>query len=82
LKNNSFTRLLASQGVSVSGKMENGKIVQIVAHSPEDKEWTFRMPQSLAKDAKLNRSLTSSSTVGKYAVVKVKLKRGDNTLTE
>ena len=83
LKNNSFTRLLASQGVSVSGKMVNGKIVQIIAHSPEEKEWTYRIPQTLAKDTKLNRGLTASnSTAGKYSVIKVKLKKGDNMLTE
>lgn len=83
LKNNSFTRLLASQGVSVSGKMENGRIAQIIAHSPEDKEWTYRLPSSLARDVKFNRQLTSgNNTEGDYTVINVKLKRGDNTLTQ
>jgi hypothetical protein len=83
LKNNSFTRLLASEGVSVSGKMENGKVVQLVAHSPEEKEWTFRIPQTIAKDIKLNRQLlASNNTEGKYAVIKVTLRKGDNTLSQ
>ena len=83
LKNTSFSRLLASEGVAVSGKIENGKIVQIVAHSPMDKEWTYRIPAPIARGVKLNGKLTSSSSIaGKYLVVKCKLKKGDNIVTE
>lgn len=83
LKNTSFNRLLASEGVAVSGKMENGKIVQLVAHSPVDKEWTYRIPVALAKDVKFNGKLTSSNNMtNRYAVIKCKLQKGDNILTE
>jgi expansin (peptidoglycan-binding protein) len=83
LKNTSFNHLLASEGVAVSGKMENGKIVQIVAHSPIDKEWTYRIPAKLAKNIKFDNKLTlSNSITGKYAVIRCKLAKGDNILTE
>lgn len=83
LRNCSFTRLLASDGVSVSGRIENGKIVQIIAHAPVEKEWTYRIPQNLAKDVKFNKGAIIANTVeGKLAVLKVKLKKGDNTLTQ
>lgn len=83
LKNNSFNHLLASEGVSVSGEMKNGKIVRLVAHSPEEREWTCRIPQNLAKDLKFDRGIITSNNIeGKYAVIKVKLKKGDNSLTD
>ncbi|HBH85294.1 MAG: hypothetical protein A2X03_03730 [Bacteroidetes bacterium GWA2_40_15] len=83
LKNCSFDRLLASEGVAVSGKIENGKISRIVAHSASDKEWTYRIPVALAKDLTLNVKLISSNTTsGKYAVIRCKLAKGDNILTE
>jgi len=83
LENCSFDHLLASYGVAVSGKMQNGKVAQIIAHCQTDKEWTYRLPSSLAKDIKLNGKLVSSRTIsGKYTVIKCKLERGDNNLTE
>jgi hypothetical protein len=63
--------------------MKNGKIVKLVAHAPEEKEWVCRIPQYLAKDVKFNRSfIASNNTEGKYAVIKLKLKKGDNALTD
>jgi hypothetical protein len=83
LKNCSFDRLLASEGVAVSGKIENGKVSRIVAHSKADKEWTCRIPAALAKDIKFNGRLISSNTIfGKYTLIKCKLAKGDNILTE
>ena len=67
LKNASFSHLLASEGVAVSGKMENGKIVQIIAHSPANKEWTYMIPASLAEHVQFNEKLISSKgSTGKY----------------
>lgn len=64
-------------------EMGNGKIIQMIANSPVDKEWTYRIPASLAKDVKFNRKLTSSNNrAEKYAVIKCKLAKGDNILTE
>ena len=63
--------------------MKNGKIVRLVAHSPEEREWTCRIPQNLAKDLKFDRGIITSNNIeGKYAVIKVKLKKGDNSLTD
>ncbi len=81
LRNCSFNGLLASDGVSVSGKIENGKIAQIVANAPEDMEWTFRIPRALARDTRLSRQLaTSDDDDGRYTIIRTKLKKGDNTL--
>jgi hypothetical protein len=83
LRNASFSHLLASEGVAVSGKLENGRIVQIMAHSPEAKEWTCMIPASLAKHVKFNAKLTSSKgQTGKYALIHCKLEKGDNLLTQ
>jgi alpha-L-fucosidase 2 len=83
LKNPSFSHLLASEGISVSGKMGNGKVIQLVAHSPEDKEWTYRIPVALAKNLKFNTKINSkNNTDGRYMVVNCKLQKGDNNLFE
>lgn len=82
LKNASFNQLLASEGVAVSGKMENGKIQNIIAHSPVEKEWTFRVPIAVARNIKFNTKISSSSRQNKFVVIKCKLKKGDNSLTE
>jgi hypothetical protein len=83
LKNSSFNRLLASEGVSVSGKMENGRIAELIAHSPADREWTYRIPASLAKNVTLNDKLISSEGIsGNYAVIRCNLEKGDNILTK
>lgn len=83
LENPSFSHLLASEGVSVSGKMENGKVVELIAHSPEDKEWAYRIPASLAKDLNFSRKLTSSKDLtGEFAIITCNLKEGDNILIE
>ena len=83
LQNSSFSNLLASKGVAVSGKMEKGKIVQIVAHSPVDKEWTFMIPSTLAKNVRFNGKCTIANNIfGRYTVIKCKLTEGFNNLTE
>jgi hypothetical protein len=83
LKKSSFSRLLASEGVSVSGKMENGRIVELIAHSPTNKEWTYRIPASLAENVTFNEKLISSEDIsGKYAVIRCNLEKGDNILTK
>jgi hypothetical protein len=83
LKNASFSHLLASEGVAVSGKMEKGRIIQIIAHSPANKEWTYRIPASLAEDVKFNENLISSKeNTGKYTIVRCKVEKGDNILTK
>lgn len=83
LKNASFSHLLASEGVAVSGKLENGGIVQIVAHSPAEKEWTCMIPASLAEHVKFNGKLIySKGQTGSYALIRCKLEKGDNLLTQ
>lgn len=83
LKNTSFSHLLASEGVSVSGKMENGRITQLVAHAPADMDWTYRLPAALAQTVKRNPNITMSNTQQDgFAVMKVKLKKGDNALIQ
>lgn len=83
LKNCSFNRLLASEGVAVSGKMGNGKIVHMAAHSPEAREWTYRIPENLADEIKFNGKLTVANTkTGKYRIIRCKLEKGDNLLLE
>ena len=83
LKNASFSRLLASEGVAVSGKIENGRIIQLIAHSPVNKEWTYMIPASLAEHVQFNEKLISSKgNTGKYTVVRCKIEKGDNILTK
>jgi len=83
LKNTSFSHLLASEGVAVSGKMENGKITQIIANSPADKEWTYRIPAVLAENTRFSKILTISNDVkGRYAIIRCKLAKGENMLTD
>ncbi len=83
LKNVSFNRLLASDGVVVSGKMKNGKIVSIVAQSPAGKDWTCRIPLALAKDVRFNdKIITGRSAEGQYMVIHCMLLEGDNSLIE
>jgi hypothetical protein len=83
LKNASFSHLLASEGVAVSGKLENGRIVQIMVHSPAEKEWTCMIPASLAERVKFNGELISSKgQMGKYALIHCNLEKGDNLLTQ
>lgn len=81
LKNCSFNNLLASEGVAVSGKLENGKIAQLKAHSPADRKWIFRIPVELAKDLGINGDKSTESILdGKYLVTTCNLKVGDNFL--
>ena len=63
--------------------MENGRIVQLIAHSPEDKEWTYMIPASLAEHVNFNEKLISSKSItGKYTVIRGKIEKGDNILTK
>jgi len=82
LKNCSFQKLLASQGVSVSGLVKDGKILNITAHTDSEKEWVCAIPQSVAKSLKFSRAVTSAKSEGKFLKLTCKLNKGDNQLIQ
>jgi hypothetical protein len=82
LKNCSFSRLLASQDVSVSGSVKNGRITELTASSASDKDWVCAIPLSVAKDLKFSGVATSSKVEGKFVKLTCKLKKGDNQLIQ
>jgi hypothetical protein len=46
-----FEQLLASQGVAVSGRVADGKLVSLTAQSDRAMAWSFRIPRRLAATA-------------------------------
>ncbi|MBL7697296.1 MAG: hypothetical protein JNK79_04030 [Chitinophagaceae bacterium] len=81
LKNCSFNRLLASQGVSVSGNVKDGKVTALTAYSDSEKKWVCAVPQSVAKNLKFS-GIVSSRTEGKMVKLICKLNKGDNQLIQ
>jgi len=62
VKNARFDRLLAHNGVAVSGEVSNGKIVELTAFSESTISWSFRMPEKLAKNIEFADGLSPSKT--------------------
>jgi hypothetical protein len=46
-----FERLLASRGVAISGRIDGGRLVHLMAQSDRAMLWDFRVPQRFALDA-------------------------------
>jgi hypothetical protein len=56
-----FQRLLASDGVTVSGEVSNGSLVSLTAQSERAMAWSFRIPQGLVSTTRFGPGLTVSS---------------------
>jgi hypothetical protein len=55
-----FEQLLASQGVAVSGRVADGKLVSLTAQSDRAMAWSFRIPRRLAATAPFAADVTVS----------------------
>ena len=81
LRDVQFKKLLAGQGVTVSGQITDGEINELVAHAPRNMEWTYRLPVSVARKVQLNANITSSrQEADQYLDIRCTLKKGDNYL--
>jgi len=60
VQNARFERLLASQGVAVSGEVRNGALVSLTAQAHRPMAWSFRIPQRVASAAHFVSGATMS----------------------
>jgi hypothetical protein len=76
-----FQNLAASNGVTVSGRIQAGAPVECSAHAPEDMRWKFRIPSELASRLPRNQAgATIERPAGGLVGVEVSLKKGVNRL--
>ncbi len=77
----SFENLLASQRVSVSGQIQSGKLVRLVAQSDRDQKWSFRIPKKRADTVSFTRDVRISGPDEQgYILVECDLKKGANDI--
>jgi hypothetical protein len=77
-----FNRLLAGQGVAVSGRIERGKISSIMAYAPRDMEWTCRLPVSVAENLKIRDKVMKVGEEDWFIILKCDLEKGENPLID
>ncbi len=77
----SFKNLAADSGIAVSGKIEAGKPVKLIAHSMNECLWSFRVKEKIAEKLTFSNGWTRSEpdTAG-MITVSGSLKKGDNDL--
>jgi hypothetical protein len=81
LKQIEFTNLAASNGVSVSGRVESGRPVQCTVEAPQDMQWKFRIPSELVKSIPLSQAKSASKGTSDGLVsMEVFLRKGTNKL--
>lgn len=81
LKRAEFTNLLASNGVTVSGRIQAGVPVECSAGAPQDMQWEFRVPAELAATLPLGqRGMSVHAPSDGLVRVEVSLKKGINRL--
>jgi len=63
LKNARFERLLANQGVRVSGEISDGALIRLVAHTADAVTWDFSLPHQVASVCKLENGTVQNGRV-------------------
>jgi len=77
----SFTNLLATQGVTVSGKIKGGKAVSLIASTPIALVWRFRLPKQVFAQVKIAKGWkTSEPDSSGFVLCEGKLEKGNNEL--
>jgi len=83
VKDANFDGLLTTHGVTVSGKIELGQVVELKANSNQELTWNFRIPKGVAVRLEFASGikLSSPDEFG-LRTGECKLKKGVNTLLD
>lgn len=74
LKNAEFKNLMTTEGVTVSGEIQNGKLVKLTAASDIPLDWTFRIPKRIADAISFTSGIAASKRPDEHGLVTVKCK--------
>jgi len=77
-----FAHLLATKGVTVSGKIAKGRVQSLTLHAPQACQWSCRMPRSVASGLQFSKKVKSVRENNKWTKLVCRLKAGDNPIIE
>jgi hypothetical protein len=82
LEQASFSYLLATKGITVSGKVSKGKVQFLTLHAPQACNWSCRMPLNVASGLRFCKRVKSVRENEKWTKLVCRLKAGANSIIE